>query len=112
MLEKVEVQSLIKTIDKNNGIKRALEKLSIKSEEDFLKYNIVKSSDYSNMIEASLHLCSQVVCSEMRDFANYFWNIVIKEKRKYIEKFSDEIDNIDIFLKSIQNRLEEKTLGI
>lgn len=72
MLEKVEVQSLIKTIDKNNGIKRALEKLSIKSEEDFLKYNIVKSSDYSNMIEASLHLCSQVVCSEMRDFANYF----------------------------------------
>ena len=57
MLEKVEVQSLIKTIDKNNGIKRALEKLSIKSEEDFLKYNIVKSSDYSNMIEASLHLC-------------------------------------------------------
>lgn len=36
MLEKVEVQSLIKTIDKNNGIKRALEKLSIKSEEDFL----------------------------------------------------------------------------
>lgn len=45
MLEKVEVQSLIKTIDKNNGIKRALEKLSIKSEEDFFKYTIYKAEN-------------------------------------------------------------------
>lgn len=45
MLEKVEVESLIKTIDKNNGIKRALEKLSIKSEEDFFKYTIYKAEN-------------------------------------------------------------------
>ena len=45
MLEKVEVQSLIKTIDKNNRIKRALEKLSIKSEEDFFKYTIYKAEN-------------------------------------------------------------------
>ena len=112
MLERIELQNLIKAMGNKKRIEEVLEKLAIRRNEDFLKYNIVKRSNYEDMIDRSIASKQEISCNHMKDFACFFWNTVLREQSKYVEKFTDQIDNMEIFLNCIKNRLEEKTLGI
>lgn len=112
MLERIELQNLIKTIDNEKRVEKALKRLSIYEEKDFLKYNIVKRNSYVNMIDTAISSIQDIPCNEMKDFACFFWYAVLREQSKHIEKFAAQIDNMDIFLDSIKSRMEEKTLGI